>query len=80
MEKVKLLLKPTWSYKDIMEYLDCKHTKAIKIKDMAIANGGGIKYSTTLVKVDSVLELFGTTRERELSLYENQVRQENKES
>jgi len=79
MEKKKLLLKPCWSYKDIMEYLGCKHTKAINIKDMAIKNGGGVKYSTSLAKVDSVLELFGTTREKELSLYEIEVRQEDKE-
>lgn len=43
----------------------------MKIKNMAVANGGGIIYSTQLVKVDFVLGLFGTSREKELSLYEN---------
>lgn len=71
MNKKELLLKPAWSYKNIMEYFDCSVGKAMKIKNMAVANGGGIIYSTQLVKVDFVLGLFGTSREKELSLYEN---------
>lgn len=76
MDKKELLLRPTWSYKDIISYFGFGQTKAIKVKDMAIKNGGGVKYSTSLAKTDCVLALFGTTREKELSLYENQIRQE----
>lgn len=79
MSKKELLLKPSWSYKDIAEYFGYSNATSINIKKKAYANGGAIKYSTTLVTTESVLALFGTTRETELRLYENQTTQTNQE-
>ena len=68
MHRYELVLKPTWSYKDIMEWCDVSKATAIKIKKRAIECGGGVKYGDNLVKTDLVLTLYGTTREREIEL------------
>jgi len=66
--KYELALKPAWSYQDIMEWCEVSKATAIKIKKRAIDNGGRVKYGDNLVKSDIVLEIYGTTREREIDL------------
>lgn len=68
-EKIELLQKPVWTYKDIMCFFGrFGKTKANDIKNKVIENGGGIKYSTKYVKTESVLNYFGTTREEEIKV------------
>lgn len=70
MNKKELLLKPVWDYKDIMSYLDVKHTTAYEIKQRAISEcDGAVRIGTQYVKTDSVLALYGTTRKQELEMY-----------
>jgi len=70
----ELLIKPTWSYKEIMAWCYVSKTTAIKIKDMAIKeNDGGVQYGSHLVKTDAVLAYYGTTREKELKLYRDML-------
>lgn len=68
---VALVLKPIWTYRDIMAYFNIKSkTTASKIKNKAIKeHGGGIKFSTKYVKSEAVLALYGTSREREIEIY-----------
>ena len=65
-KKKELLLKPVWTYTDIMDYLDVSSTKAFTIKKEAIKNGGSVQYGVHYVKCDTVLKLYGTSREEEL--------------
>jgi len=66
-KKLDLLLKNAWTYKDIKEYFNVGTTKAINIKNRAIKEFDGvIPFSTQYVKCESVMILFGTTRESEL--------------
>jgi len=68
----ELLRMPAWTYREIMEYLDVRSkTTAIRIKQRAIdEKDGAVPFGTKYVKSDSVLALFGTNRERELSMLE----------
>jgi len=67
--RYELALKSAWSYKDIMEWCEVSKTTAIKIKDRAISKyGGAVEYGNHLAKTDSVLQMYGTTREREIEL------------
>ncbi len=74
METIKiinLLAKPIWTYKDIMSYDTSvkSPSTAIRIKNRAIKEqNGGVKYGSQFVKTDSVLALYGTSREVEISL------------
>ena len=65
-DKIKILEKPYWDYLDISAYLECGKTKASQIKSNASINGGSIEYFPKYVKINSVLALFGTTREIEI--------------
>lgn len=69
MEKLDLLLKPSWDYKDIKAYLGVSTSQANKIKNRAIKEcDGAVLYGSNLVKTDSVLQLYGTTRDKEISI------------
>lgn len=65
-----LLLKPVWDYKDIMLYTNVKSkTTALAIKKKAQKYFNGfVPYGTQYVKSDSVLAIYGTSREKELKL------------
>lgn len=60
-----------WSYVEIMAF-DPKiksPVTAIKVKDRAIKEEkGATPYGNTYAKTDSVLALYGTTREKEVNL------------
>ena len=67
-EKLQLLLKSEWDYKDISKYFSCGSTKAIEIKKEArIHNGGHPKYRKELVNIDAVFEVLGINLASELS-------------
>ena len=72
MRKSELLETPAWTYKEIMDYFGVKSkTTAIRIKNRAInEKDGAVPYGTKYVKADSVLALFGTSREAEKALLE----------
>ena len=65
-----LLLKPVWDYKDIMAWTKVKSkTTALQIKKKAQKQFNGyVPYGTQYVKSDSVLAIYGTSRETELNL------------
>lgn len=71
--KLDLLNLPVWTYKEIMQFDNNIKSKAtaIKVKNRAIKEQNGVvKYGTKYVKTDSVLALYGTTREEELNILE----------
>ena len=76
--KEDLILMPCWTYREIMEYFGIKSkTTAIKIKNRAIKDQfGSVPYGSQFVKTDSVLALYGTSREREIRLYEKRLCEE----
>ena len=66
-EKLELLSKPAWNYKDIMSYFGYKsQNTAIRIKNEAIKLGGRVRFSTTLASTDSIIQYMGSSREREI--------------
>lgn len=71
MEKIELLEKPVWDYKDIMEWTSVKSkTTALAIKKRAQTEFNGfVPYGSQYVKTDSVLKIYGTSREAELKLW-----------
>ena len=76
MDRRELLLTPVWSYKHICEYVGCKTTKAIELKNIAVKQfGGAVKYLPNMVKRNAVLELLGTTFDNEIKA----IRKENDE-
>lgn len=69
--KEELLNMAVWTYHEIMEYFPQikSKTTAIRVKQRAIREmNGAIPYSAKYVKTDSVLALYGTSREKELSI------------
>lgn len=74
-QKKELLLKPVWDYKDIMKYFGVKTNAAFNIKHRAQDEfDGSVKWGNGLVKTDSVLAMYGTSRKQELDIlktYEN---------
>lgn len=70
-ERIELLSKPYWNYKDISAYFNVKTTKAIALKNEAIQKyDGQVKYLSHYVKTNSVLAIIGTTREEEIAFLE----------
>lgn len=65
-----MLLKPVWDYKDIMAYTNVKSkTTALAIKKKAQKYfNGHVPYGDQFVKSDSVLAIYGTSREQELKI------------
>lgn len=67
--KYELVQMPAWTYKEIMEYAGVCPATAIRIKARAIKEQNGlVSFGTCYVKTDSVLALYGTSREKELEL------------
>lgn len=69
--KEELLSMSAWTYHEIMDYFPNikSKTTAIRVKQRAINEmNGSIPYGTQYVKSDSVLALYGTSRENELSI------------
>lgn len=65
--KLELLSKPVWTYRDIMAYYGYSKPTAIKAKNTAIkAYNGKVSYGNQYATIDSVLELFGTNRITEI--------------
>lgn len=67
-----LLLKNSWSHKDISEYMKAignpiGQVKAVEMKKDAAIRGGELLYKYGHVTVDSVLALLGTSKVKELS-------------
>ena len=69
--KIELLQSSKWNYKDIADWCECSKSKANQIARLARDKGGGIKFFTSYVLRDTVLEILGVDLERELKiLYE----------
>lgn len=69
--KKDLLRLPIWNYKDLMQFLGCKKTKAYEV--IAIVKkhfNGETSFSSSYVKRDSVLNYLGTSIEREIYIDE----------
>ncbi len=65
--KLELLSKPVWTYRDIMAYYGYSKPTAIKAKNTAIkAYNGKVSYGNQYATIDSILELFGTNRITEI--------------
>ena len=66
MSKQDLLLKPCWTYHDVMVYCDCKKSKANEImKTCREQFNGSVLFNKHAVKRDSVLAYMGTDLEHE---------------
>lgn len=65
-EKLNLLLKSSWNYTDIQNYLGVGRAKAINIRNKARKEGGPIPYKPYDCKIDTVLGFFGQNRETDL--------------
>lgn len=81
-QRINLLNKPAWTYKDIMEFdhnIKSAAT-AIKLKKRAVKDfNGSVPYGTQYVKSDSVLALYGSSREKEIKLCFLEKKEENNE-
>lgn len=63
----RLLLKPLWSYKNIMTYTGWKKSKCYEVMTTCRKRyGGGSKEEPSMVTRDSVLAYLNTTIEREI--------------
>ena len=76
--RLNLISMPCWTYKEIMAYTNTNSkTTAIKIKNRATnLFGGKVPYGSQYVKTDSVLQLFGSSREEELKLLKELLNEE----
>ena len=68
-ERLNYLSKPYWTYKDIMDYFNCKSSKAAEIKKKALDKpyNGSVMYMTGVVHIDAVLKVMGYSLEDEIS-------------
>ena len=65
----EFLCDPVTNIKGIMFYCECGQSKATEIRQAAIKNfDGEVNLYKKLVKTDSVLRVIGTTREHELKI------------
>lgn len=70
-QRIELLNKPIWTYRDIRLFDKSikSDATALKIKRRAVVEfNGSVAYGSKYVKTDSVLSLYGTTRENEIKL------------
>lgn len=70
--RANLLLKNSWTYKDIVNYMKLLNNnvstkKAVEMKELAVQNGGELSYKHGHVTVDSVLSVLKTTKTKELN-------------
>ena len=67
--KLELLTQSVWSIKDIVEYYGCSRAKAGRVKNKAMTEKNGTTpYGEKYVLVDSVLEIYGTSRKQEIDV------------
>ncbi len=67
-ERLDSLSQPYWSYKEIMDYYNCKSTKAAEIKKKAIEKyNGAVMYHADKVGIDAVLHVMGSSLEEEIA-------------
>lgn len=79
MNKLDLLLTPVWKVKHIMEYVECSHNKAERIRNLCIKEyGGRVKYEPTSVKTEAVLNYLGSSREIEIDLIKRSLNEKEK--
>lgn len=77
--KINLLSKNVWSYRDIMDYFGVSKPTAIKAKNTAIkCYGGKVSYGSNFAKIDSVLELYSTNRLTEIKKLKEMMSEETK--
>lgn len=68
--RIDLLLKPSWTYQDIMEFGSVSSATAIKLKKTAICDyEGRIAGVAHCVKIDSALNAMGTSLKDECQKY-----------
>lgn len=69
-DKLEILTTPAWSLKQLMSYLGIKsRTTASRIKERAIKEyNGSVPYGNQYVKRDAILEMYGTTYEKETEI------------
>ena len=71
LTRIKLIVKPVWTYREIMDFDNSikSPSTAIKLKERAIREkDGATPYGLKYVKTESVLALYGTTRESEIKV------------
>jgi hypothetical protein len=69
-DKIKVLQKSVWNYKDIETYAGVAEAKAYQILMTAQEQfNGRVPYGSGYAKADSVLKIFGTSRKEELATY-----------
>ena len=71
VNRINLIVQPVWTYKEIMQFDNTikSPATAIKLKERAIKEKNGTTpYGTKYVKTDSVLALYGTSREEEIKV------------
>jgi hypothetical protein len=67
-ERLDSLSEPYWSYKEIMDYFNCKSTKAAEIKKKAIKeHNGAVQYHADKVSIDAVLRVMGSSLDEEIA-------------
>ena len=60
------LLRPVWSFHDVMDYMGCKETKARRLIRLCRAKyGGATPVNTSSVLRDSFLSMMNTSTEKE---------------
>ena len=70
MTKLEILQKPIWTAKYISSYMGVSLRKAYDYFNSAKKKkDGSVIYDKRFCKADAVLAIFGTTREKELTLY-----------
>ncbi len=68
-EKLDLLLKDAWDYKDLMTYEGLPLNASYKVLSEAIKLGAGIRFSTTKkISVEKYLKLKGIDRMNEINV------------
>lgn len=79
-EKLELLLKDAWDYKDLMNYEGLKANASYKVLSEAIKLGAGIRFSQTKkVSVEKYLGLKGIDRINEINVLKLALKEEESE-
>jgi len=72
--KIGLLSKSAWSYRDIMQYFKVSAPTATNLKNRAIETyDGTVPYGSNFATTESILKLFGTSRQREIDLLNKMI-------
>lgn len=69
MTKKEIILKPIVDANDVMVYCECGKTKAYRIMTTCrLKFQGNFEHDKQYITTDSLMNYFGTTRERELKI------------